>query len=292
MVRSMTGYGRSELVSEGRRFSVEMKSVNNRYLDLNIRLPRLFNPLEAKLRNLLKDYIERGKVDIYINFEDSSDHSHAVMWNKGITDEYVGYMREMAETYSIPLELSTAVLASLPDVFAMHEESQDAEALWEPLKECAIGAAEQFTQARAREGSFLKTDILGKLDSMQQAAAFLTERAPAIVSAYQKELREKVAELLEGGTVDENRIIQEIAIYSDKICIDEELVRLSSHIEAMRQELEKSGSIGRKLDFLAQEMNREANTILSKTTDAEASVVAVDLKTTVEKVREQIQNIE
>lgn len=292
MAKSMTGYGRAELVRGSKKFMVEIKSVNNRYLDVNIRMPRLFNPLEARIREELKKFCERGKVDVYLGYQDSENAGSSVQYNHRLASEYVTYVQQMAEDFDLMNELTAERLALYPDVLTMAEEQEDAEPLWEPLRETLDAAGEKFAAARKREGEFLKADLLGKLDEMEQAVAVLTERAPGIVNRYQEQLEEKVKALVAEAGIDENRILQEVAIYSDKVCIDEELTRLRSHIEATRQELEKEGSIGRKLDFLAQELNREANTILSKTTDADSSNLAIGLKTTIEKIREQIQNLE
>lgn len=292
MACSMTGYGRAEREEDGRKFTVEIKSVNNRYLDLAIRMPRIFNPLESQIRAELRNYMERGKVDVFISYEDRNGAGGRVLYNKALAGEYLAHIKEMAEDFGLPQTMTAERLSQYPDVLTIEEENQDGSALWEPLKKTIDEAAETFRAARRREGEFLKEDLLKKLSGMEEGVDFLTERAPETVAAYQKELEEKVKELLGDAQIDESRILQEVAIYSDKVCIDEELVRLKSHIEATRQELEKSGSIGRKLDFLAQELNREANTILSKTIDAPSSNRAIGLKTEIEKIREQIQNIE
>ncbi len=292
MACSMTGYGRAEREEGGRKFTVELKSVNNRYLDISIRMPRIFNSFESQIRTELKQYMERGKVDVFIGFEDAEGEGSRVLYNRSLARDYLDHIREIAEEFSLPVTMTAEKLSQYPDVLTIEEEETDESALWGPLQETIDAAAEQFRAARRREGEFLKNDLLGKLSGMEKDVVFLTERAPETVAAYQKELTAKVQELLGDAQMDESRILQEVAVYSDKVCIDEELVRLRSHIEATRQELEKQGSIGRKLDFLAQELNREANTILSKTIDADSSNRAIGLKTEIEKIREQIQNIE
>ena len=292
MACSMTGYGRAEREEGGRKFTVELKSVNNRYLDISIRMPRIFNSFESQIRTELKQYMERGKVDVFISFEDAEGEGSRVLYNRSLARDYLDHIREIAEEFSLPVTMTAEKLSQYPDVLTIEEEETDESALWGPLQETIDAAAEQFRAARRREGEFLKNDLLGKLSGMEKDVVFLTERAPETVAAYQKELTAKVQELLGDAQMDESRILQEVAVYSDKVCIDEELVRLRSHIEATRQELEKQGSIGRKLDFLAQELNREANTILSKTIDADSSNRAIGLKTEIEKIREQIQNIE
>lgn len=292
MACSMTGYGRAEHEEDGHRFTVEIKSVNNRYLDVSIRMPHIFNQFETKIRSELKNYMDRGKVDVFITYEDENGGNGKVLYNRTLAGEYLAYIRQIAEDYSLPVTMTAEKLSQYPDVLTLEEENKDESALWEPLKKTIDEAAEKFRAARLREGEFLKNDLLGKLSGMEEDVKFLTERAPQVVADYQKQLEEKVKQLLGDAQMDETRILQEVAVYSDKVCIDEELVRLASHIGATRAELSKDGPIGRKLDFLAQELNREANTILSKTVDAESSNRAIVLKTEIEKVREQIQNIE
>ncbi len=292
MAKSMTGYGRAEVVRDERKFTVELKSVNNRYLDMNVRMPKQFNPFEAQIRAEFKRFMERGKVDVYISFEDQSGTTESVHYNHKLAAEYLQHIQTIAAEFGLPGEISASRLSTYPDVLTMEETDPEESDLWEPLREAIDAAATQFAEARAREGEFLKNDLLAKLDNMLTHVAALSERAPEIVRNYQEGLTAKVRELVGDTTIDEGRILQEVAIYSDKVCIDEEIVRLRSHIGATRAELEKTGSIGRKLDFLAQEMNREANTILSKTIDAESSNHAIELKTEIEKIREQIQNLE
>jgi uncharacterized protein (TIGR00255 family) len=293
MAKSMTGYGRYELTRDGRRFTAEIKSVNNRYLDMNIRMPRQFNPFEASIRTIMKEYIVRGKVDIFISYEDEGETPQKIRFNKAIAGQYLTYMKEMADEFNLPMDVTVGRLSSYPDVFEVEEEDPDVSALQAPLEETVRGAAQQFLAAREKEGAFITKDLLDKLTAMEENVSFIESRAPQIVDAFEKKLRERISELLEGAEMDDARIAQEVAIYSDKVCIDEELVRLHSHIEATRAELSKDGeSVGRKLDFLAQEMNREANTILSKTDDVISADRAIDLKTSIEKIREQIQNLE
>ena len=292
MIRSMTGYGRSELQNDSFRIAVEIKSVNNRYLDINIKMPRILNPLEAQIRKELKKYMERGKVDVFISYQDLSESNMEVKYNARIAREYWNYLSQMAEEFGIENDVRVSSLARFPDVLAMEEEPVDPEGIWENLQQVLIDAAKMFDETRVREGEFLRDDLNGKLDEMMGHVEFISGCAPGLIETYRKNLQDKVTELLEGANIDDTRIAQEVTIYADKVCVDEELVRLSSHIEATRQELKRSGSIGRKLDFIAQEMNRESNTILSKTDDREVSDHAIELKTSVEKIREQVQNIE
>ena len=292
MIRSMTGYGRSETINEQYRLIVEIKSVNHRYFDLSVRMPRVFNRFEANIRTLLKKYIERGKVDLYVTYEDFGKEQGGLKYNRALAGEYLKYLREMSEEFGIQDDIRTSALARFPDVFMMEDDTVDEERLWEALSHGISEACLSFVKARETEGENLKNDILAKLQEMREALAVIEERAPGIIAEYRENLRNKVNELLGGATVDEARIATEVTIYADRICVDEEMVRLHSHIEAMDKELRRGGAVGRKLDFIAQEMNREANTTLSKSTDLTVSDKAIFLKTTIEKIREQIQNLE
>ena len=292
MIKSMTGYGRAEFANDDLKITVEIKSVNNRYLDIGIKMPRQLGMLESSIRAELKKYIKRGKVDVYIAYEDLKEANVEVKYNSKIAGEYLGYLRQMAQEYGITDDIRVSNLAKFPDVFTMEEEPLNPEKLWESLRSVITEAAENFLQSRVREGEFLRNDLMGKLDEMQGHVDFITERAPGIVASYRQRLYDKVRELVADTAIEDSRILQEVTIYADKVCVDEELVRLQSHIQATREALDGSEGVGRKLDFIAQEMNRESNTILSKSDDLEVSDRAIELKTTVEKVREQIQNIE
>ena len=292
MAKSMTGYGRSEVIDNERKFLVELKSVNNRYLDINIRMPRQFNPFEAKIRAELKKYMVRGKVDVFIGYEDLAEQGVAVRYNKKLAEEYMAHLNEIAADFGIVNNITASGLSGFPDVFTMEHVEEDEAMLWEPLSRALNEAAEQFAKARTAEGQFITDDLISKLDDMLESVDYIEKRAPQIITAYRERLREKVAEMLGDSHLDESRIMQEVVIYSDKICIDEELVRLHSHIRATKDALLSEDSVGRKLDFLAQEMNREANTILSKSDDVISADKAIELKTMIEKIREQIQNIE
>lgn len=292
MIKSMTGFGRSELSDEKRKITFEMKSVNHRYLDVNIKMPKKMNFFEAAIRNELKNYIQRGKVDIFINFEDFSENNVSVRYNRDIAEEYLRYLNQMAEDFGLENDIRVSSLSRYPEVFTMEDQSPDEEEIWKLLKKAIDTASEEFVETRKNEGGNLKNDLLVKLEEMLGHVAFIEERSPRIIDEYKQKLKEKVEEMLQGVQMDENRLIAEVTIFADKVCVDEELVRLRSHIEATRKILTEGGSVGRKLDFIAQEMNREANTILSNTTDLESSERAIELKTEIEKVREQIQNIE
>ncbi len=292
MIKSMTGFGRCEIQEAERRITVEMKSVNHRYLDVNIKMPKKLNFFEAAIRSELKNYIQRGKVDIFITYEDYTEANICVKYNKELAAEYMNYLNQMAEDFSLENDVRVSCLSRYPEVFTMEESSIDEQMLWKLLEKTLKGAAEGFVETRIREGEHLRNDLLEKLDGMLDHVAFITERSPVIIAEYRQKLEEKVKELLEDTKIDENRLLMEVTIFADRVCVDEELVRLKSHIETTKDTLLKGGSIGRKLDFIAQEMNREANTILSKSSDLAISNRAIELKTEIEKVREQIQNIE
>lgn len=292
MIKSMTGFGRSECVTKDRKIAIEIKSVNHRYCDMNIKMPKKLNFFEAAIRNELKKYIGRGKVDIFINYEDYSEYKSCVKYNAEIAAEYVKYLEMMAEQFCLQNELSPVSLGRFPDVLTLEEQPEDEEELWKELKVVLDDAAAKFVESRTKEGEALKDDLIDKLDSMLLMVDYIENTSPSLVDSYREKLEMKVKELLDGSAIDESRIAAEVVIYADKICVDEETVRLRSHIENTKMILTEGGNVGRKLDFIAQEMNREANTILSKANSLEISNKAIDLKTEIEKVREQIQNIE
>ena len=292
MIKSMTGFGRCEVLKDSRKFTVELKSVNHRYLDVNIRMPKKLNFFETSIRTLLKSYADRGKVDIFITYEDLSQSQVSVKYNAALAAEYLKYLNQMAEEFSLDNDVRVSTLSRYPEVFTMEECSEDEDELWNGLKEALVGAFSQFVEMRTKEGERLKEDILLKLDLLSEQIRFIEERSPQIIAEYRTKLEEKMRELLEDTQIDDNRIAAEVILFADKICTDEEVVRLKSHIQHMKETLEESNGIGRKLDFIAQEMNREANTILSKANDLDISNRAISLKTEIEKIREQIQNIE
>ena len=292
MIRSMTGFGRCEVTKGERKITVEMKSVNHRYLDVSIKMPKKLNFFEAAIRSELKNYIERGKVDLFITYEDLTESNVCVKYNKELAAEYMKYLTQMAEDFSLDNDIRVSTLSRYPEVFSMEEQTVDEEELWQLLAKAIRGAAEKFVETRIKEGENLRDDLVGKLDGMLTHVDYITERSPQIIAEYRQKLEEKVKELIDDVKVDESRLLMEVTIFADKVCVDEELVRLRSHIETTKENLIQGGSIGRKLDFIAQEMNREANTILSKANDLEISNRAIELKTEIEKVREQIQNIE
>ncbi|MBR3539411.1 MAG: YicC family protein [Eubacterium sp.] len=298
MIQSMTGFGRAEMTDEEKKITVEMKSVNHRYADFTIKMPRRFNRFEAGIRNVLKEYIRRGKVDVYITFQSFTDSDVTVKYNREIAREYVKYFREMREEFPAEMEdagqnLSPVLLGRFPEVFSLEEsESEDDDSLFDDLTKVLREACEHFTAARNAEGENLKKDLLDKVDTMEALAGQVEELSPVILENYKKKLTEKVREFLDRGDLEEGRIAAEVTIFADKICVDEEMVRLKSHIAQTREILNSDGAVGRKLDFIVQEMNREANTTLSKAGSAEVTDIGIEMKTLIEMIREQIQNLE
>ena len=292
MIKSMTGFGRGEVSSESCKVTVEMKSVNHRYLDVNMKMPKKLNFFEASIRNLLKEYIQRGKVDLFISFEDLSENSVNVTYHKEVAAEYMNFLQQMAADFSLENDVRVSSLARFPEVMTLDDVEIDEEGVWKSLEKAIRQAAEGFVESRIKEGENLCKDLIAKLDEMLEAVDFIEARSPQIIEEYKKRLTDKVQEMLGDAKVDEARLVTEVTIFADKVCVDEELVRLRSHVQTTKNTLLEGGGIGRKLDFLAQEMNREANTILSKANDLEISNKGIELKTAIEKVREQIQNIE
>ena len=292
MIKSMTGFGRGDVSTESCKVTVEMKSVNHRYLDVNMKMPKKLNFFEASIRNLLKEYIQRGKVDLFISFEDLSENSVNVTYHKEVAAEYMNFLQQMAEDFSLENDVRVSSLARFPEVMTLDDVEIDEEGVWKSLEKAIRQAAEGFVESRIKEGENLCADLIAKLDEMLDAVDFIEARSPQIIEEYKKRLTDKVQEMLGDAKVDEARLVTEVTIFADKVCVDEELVRLRSHVQTTKNTLLEGGGIGRKLDFLAQEMNREANTILSKANDLEISNKGIELKTAIEKVREQIQNIE
>ncbi|EDS20932.1 YicC family protein [Lachnospiraceae bacterium AM26-1LB] len=289
----MTGFGHGEVSNDkNQKVTVEMKSVNHRYCDISLKLPKKLAMFEANIRNIMKEYASRGKIDIYVSYEDLSETAVSLHYNQAMAEEYMQVFKKMQEDFNIETKITAEALAKYPEVVTIEEVQQDEEVWWELLEAALRQAAEKFVETRTIEGANLKRDLLGKLDQMAADVAFIEERSPQIIAEYRSKLEEKVKEFLEDSTIEENRIAAEVTLYADKIAVDEEIVRLQSHISSMTDVLESDESIGRKLDFMAQEMNREANTILSKSSDVDLADHAIELKTNVEKVREQIQNIE
>lgn len=292
MIKSMTGFGRFEVSEQNKKITVEMKSVNHRYLDVSVRMPKQLNSFDAAIRAEIKKYASRGKVDVYISYEDTSEDKTSLKYNSELATEYVSYYKSISEQFGIENDISTSKLMRCPEVLVMEENQTDEDELWKMVQKAVDGACEKFVESRLSEGAHLKNDLSAKLDGMMNIVESIAVRSPEVFEEYRVNIRKQVEELLGNTQIDESRIATEVVLFADKMCIDEELVRLRSHVEKMKSDLMTGEGVGRKLDFLAQEMNREANTILSKANDLEVTNRGIDLKTEIEKIREQIQNVE
>lgn len=292
MVRSMTGYGRCETVVDGREISVEIKSVNHRYFEVGTRITRGYSFLEDKLKKYLQTKISRGKVDVFVTIGVSENEPAEVTVNHSLASGYINALREIAEKYGLPDDITASSVARYSDIFSVHKQAEDEEKLWNDVLPVVDSALSDFIAMRESEGERMKADVLSRAETIIKIVGEIEERSPQTVVEYKAKLTERINELLENSTVDEERIATEAAIFADKIAVDEETVRLRSHFAQMNDIMSNGGSIGRKLDFIVQEMNRETNTIGSKVTDAELAHKVVDIKAELEKIREQIQNIE
>jgi len=292
MICSMTGYGTAAGSSGKLAVTVEIKSVNNRFLDVSVRLPRQYSFAEEALKSLVQQKLVRGKVDVFVNIDASKDDSVVVRLNEPVLRAYLGAVREMREQFGIPDDAGTTAFSRMPDVFITEKVPVDADAFSKDLLETAQQALEVISRMRANEGTRLASDLLIKLDELETARQQVALRSPASVEEYRTRLLNKMREVLESESIDESRILTEAAVYADKVAVDEELVRLDSHLHQFRELLEGGGTVGRKLDFLTQELNREVNTIGSKCTDLEITKTVLEMKACIEKIREQVQNIE
>ncbi|MCH5205599.1 MAG: YicC family protein [Oscillospiraceae bacterium] len=292
MIKSMTGFGRGHEVLNGRDITVEIRSVNHRYYEFSSRLPRAYSFAEERLKSLLQGKISRGKVEVSVQVQNVTALSEKITANKEVIREYVEALREIKDELGLTDDLSLASVMRLPDAFTVVKAEADEEQLWEDLKTVAEQALVNFIRMRETEGARMKADISSRLSVIENNVNFVEERSPKIVEEYRKRLYDKMCEVLEGKIADENRILLEAGIFSEKTAVDEETVRLRSHIAQFREMLDSEEPIGRKLDFLVQEMNRETNTIGSKVQDIEVTKIVVDQKSEIEKIREQIQNIE
>lgn len=292
MIRSMTGYGIYEAQNEDAKLIVEIKSVNHRYCDISIRLPRNLNAFENEIRNQIKTDVSRGKIDVYITYESNRESESLVTYNPAIARSYMKLLNRLAEDFGLENPADAITLSRYPEVYTLEETAVDEEKLQELVRRCVAGAMESFVRSREAEGQVLKGDLLMKLDDLSAVADDIAQRSPLVFEDYRNRLTAKVKELLGETPIDDSVIAAELVVYADKICVDEELVRLKSHILHMKETLETGESVGRKLDFIAQELNREANTTLSKANDIIISNQGITLKTEIEKIREQIQNLE
>ncbi len=292
MTRSMTGYGKGEFEQNGRRFTVEMKSVNHRYNDITIKAPRFLNPLEDRIRKRLSQSIFRGKTDVYINYETTAQEDVKVVVNEALALAYVEKLRLLEAKFGLTSHDTLDLVAKFPDVITQEKVEEEADETWQLLLPALEEALTAFLAMRSAEGEALKEDILRKAQTIETLTQTVEERSPLVVEEYRQKLTDRLKELLDQTPVDEGRIAQEITIFADKACVDEETTRLKSHLVQLSDIFRQEGTIGRKLDFLVQEMNREANTIGSKSSDLVITNAAIGLKTEIEKIREQVQNIE
>lgn len=292
MVKSMTGYGRHESVLHGRTLVIEVKSVNNRYLDCNVRLPRVCICAEDGVQRRVKEVISRGKVDVYVNMENNTEEAVSVTLNQPVAAGYMEALRKMAETFGLAPAVSIDLLSKFPDVFKVDKVPENLEELTADIHAVAEEALRDFDSQRCREGEKLEADLLGRLDTLEDFTHQVEQRSPQTVADYRARLTAKLQEVLADRQLDESRVLTEAAIFADKVAVDEETVRLHSHIAQFRDMLAGGSPIGRKLDFLIQEMNRETNTIGSKCNNLEISTIVVNMKAEIEKIREQVQNIE
>lgn len=292
MLKSMTGFGRAVEEIDGCVITVEIKSVNHRYFDFSSRIPRQYGFLDDKLKSYINSKVSRGKVECYVSVEALDTEDAAVVINKTLASAYVEALKELSEEYSLKEDFGTAFVSRLPDVFVLKKADEDEEKIWQLVKSVTDEAIEKFIQMRAVEGAKMKEDVASRAEYILDCVSFIEERSPQTVKEYNDKLVERVHEIIGDVSLDEQRIIQEVAIYADKVAVAEETVRLRSHIAQLKTFLESEEPIGRKMDFLVQEINRETNTIGSKANDVEIARKVVDIKAEVEKIREQIQNIE
>ena len=292
MIKSMTGYGKSERTIDPLNVTVEIKSVNHRYFEFSARVPREYGFLEEKLKKYCNSLITRGKVECYVSVEDLEEREMEVNVNETLAAGYVKALKELSERFGLKDDISAVTLSRYPDVITLHKASEDEERIWNAVKTVAETAVSKFIEMRETEGSKLRGDILSRADYIIECVEFIEGRSPETVREYNEKLKQRMKELLGDAAVDEQRLLNEAAIYADKIAVDEETVRLRSHISQLREFMSSSEAIGRKLDFLVQEINREANTIGSKAQDVDIAKKVIAIKAEVEKIREQVQNIE
>lgn len=292
MVKSMTGYGRGESAQNGRSLVVEVRSVNNRYLDCAVKMPRAYLFAEDALKTRVQGAISRGKVDVFVTIEALAAENVTVTVNKPVADAYVAALEELCTAYDLPDTLSVSLISRFPDVLTVQKAPEDLDQMTADLLAALDMALDDFDAMRRREGAKLEEDVRSRAKSIEQMVAQVESRNPSIVTEHRRRLEAKLKEVLENRQLDESRILTEAAIFADKVAVDEETVRLRSHLAQLGQMFDQGGAVGRKLDFLIQEFNREANTIGSKCNDVETARVVVDIKAEIEKIREQIQNLE
>lgn len=292
MARSMTGFGRCEATINGREIVVEIKSVNHKFFEFFCRTSRGYSFLEERLKSAVNSRISRGKIDIFVSVSVPEDTQANVTVNHNLAAGYVSALKELSETYEVPFDVTASVLSRYQDILTVHKTPEDEDEVWEAVLPALNDALERFIAMKKSEGDRLKADVLSRAENILSIVEKIEERSPQTVKEYEARLKEKIIDFLQGAAVDEQRLLTEVAIFSDKVAVAEETVRLRSHIEELKKALDSDGAVGRRLDFIIQEMNREANTIGSKVSDAELAHRVVDIKVEIEKIREQIQNLE
>lgn len=292
MIKSMTGYGRAEEIIDGMNISVEIKSVNHRYFEFSARVPRIYGFLEEKMKTFTNTLVSRGKIECYVSVENLEESETEITVNNSMAQGYYNALKELSEKFGVKNDVTAFTLSRFPDVLSLHKAPDDEEKIWLAVQTVAKTAVEKFIEMREAEGEKLKNDVLSRADIILEKVGFIEERSPQTVKEYNEKLKARMRELLGDVSVDEQRLLNEAAIYADKIAVAEETVRLRSHISQLREFMNSDEAIGRKLDFLVQEINREANTIGSKAQDVEIAKCVIAIKAEVEKIREQIQNIE
>lgn len=292
MVLSMTGFGRGKAEDNGREVNIELKTINNRYLDINLRLPRSFTFLEDETRKNIQQVISRGRVEVYIGYKNKGQDQVSVTLNESIADAYLEAFQALSKKFRIENNPDMATIAGVNDIFTVTEKEDDENALRELLSSALNQALDVLTQMRQKEGTFLMEDVLERSKLINTMVDLIEERSPIVVEDYRKKLEQRLKELLKSTDLDETRFNTEVAFFADRSNITEEIIRLRSHLAQLTQTLKAGGSIGRKLDFIVQEMNREANTIGSKSGDITITNQVVEMKSEIEKIREQIQNLE
>lgn len=292
MIKSMTGYGRGEGQREGKSLTIEMKAINHRFSEIVVRLPKVFSPLEDRIRKKILTQVARGRVDVFLTLDAYGERKKVIKVDKGLAAAYYQALKELETEIGVPDNLGLKEIALLPDVLKIQEEEDDLEELWKWMEAILEKALAALLKMRQEEGVSLKNDLLNKLAKINGLTTEINQRAPLVVEDYRQRLQARIQDWLPNGEVDQNRILTEVAIFADRCSIDEELVRLGSHIQQMEANLNSQEPVGRKLDFLIQEMNREINTIGSKANDVQITGHVVEAKSELEKMREQIQNIE
>lgn len=292
MVSSMTGYGRGEALGEGKQITIEIKSVNHRFLETVVRLPRQYSPLEEKVKKLIQEQVSRGRVELFCNFKETGETKRIVKVDKDLAVSYDSALEDLAKSLHISYATDLYRLVELPEVIKVEENEENLDALWLVVQKALVEALEHFTVMRREEGSRLRIDLIHRLDKIAQFSKDIEARQPQTIIEHQEKLTRRISELLAEIPLDENRLANEVAVFADRVSITEELVRLASHLEQFKSSLDKSEPVGRKLDFLTQELNREVNTIASKANDLEIGKIVVEIKSEIEKIREQVQNLE